>query len=505
MKKIVYLLMSVAFMLNMTRCKEDKEMISFDSLFKNVSIDSEIIPQANCLQNGTTVIIPKIDLLEFTMAQKVIFTDTEKKVFFHDVYFGTSEDNMELQGNSIVELPKPFEKYFYKIICGIEYNGERYYSDEYQTEGCFYYVPNNSEIILTSDNGEDEIATKLNWRCVYYGYDNRGMIDKSQVFEVPLDGFTGSLSITTDYDTTYNEKPLEVSLASDEIFVKAGNDYPSSKIIYYPGTETIHYLDAIVYKFTLKIEKNIDGKMVFIENSCSDIFMNKSNCVKDREFNIYRYAKIGNQYWTIDDFRLRKDSNGRDFGYYNVNGVDVWQYPMEIYRDYDEFNGIIPDGFHVPSDEDWNELEACYGVEAQLISEYFNIDGEYDSDGYYHFSEDLERITDPDQDMSSLFSGNDTGIAYYLGSSWGWNNFGGKKITRAGQLGLFPGGVASWWSSNNTADRVGDGNLAVYATSSEKETINHVVRILASGYNGILRAAIQYNANSSIRLVKDKE
>lgn len=499
MKRIFYFTVLSTFMLGLTGCDKDDVEVSFESLIetstkswsKKASYENGII-----LEYGENV-----DMLKFhhlRSSKEVTFEDDKKLV--HEVYLGKSQDNMELQSDAVVNLDKPFEKYYYRIVSRIEYNGKTYY-DENSTEGYFYYIPKNSEIILTSDNGEDDIAAKINWKCVYYGYDDRGKIDKSKAFDIPLDGFVGSLSISTDYDTTYNEKPLEVSLDSDEIYVKAGKDYPSSKAVYYPGTETIRYLDAIKYNFTLKLEKDLDGEIVNIENSCTDIFMDKSNCVQDMDHNMYRYTKIGNQYWTIDDFRLKEHA---PYGGYKLtlylshvsNGIECCYYMLGNIEQAKEERGfdIIPQGFHIPSDDEWNELEDFYGDNSHPeIENYFEFS--------YEPNEFINSLSDSSQDMKEMFCGSDTGVAFYLGSSWGWDNYGDKKVERAGQLGLLPSG----FYLEPKEEFFGFGVISVYGSSSKGiPSYNHCVRVLANGYNGILHAMMDTGMLVSLRLVKDE-
>lgn len=95
-----------------------------------------------------------------------------------------------------------------------------------------------------------------------------------------------------------------------------------------------------------------------------------SQTVTDIDGNVYNTIKIGNQTWMAENLRVTHSPDGRDIFYYDYNDDDS---DVEIYGRLYEWvramhtlqeegsQGICPDGWHIPSDSEWNELANVLG------------------------------------------------------------------------------------------------------------------------------------------------
>jgi len=109
--------------------------------------------------------------------------------------------------------------------------------------------------------------------------------------------------------------------------------------------------------------------------------------VTDFEGNVYGTVKIGSQEWTRENLKSAKYADGSNIpGAYPAGGEEA-NVPIygRVYNWYavmygaasstsnpSMVQGVCPDGFHVPSDAEWKELEMFLGMSQ----------GEADSEGY---------------------------------------------------------------------------------------------------------------------------
>lgn len=54
---------------------------------------------------------------------------------------------------------------------------------------------------------------------------------------------------------------------------------------------------------------NLDGELVPVPATAEGIFLNADGYVADSQYNVYRYAKIGNRTWMLDDLRFNIESD----------------------------------------------------------------------------------------------------------------------------------------------------------------------------------------------------
>ncbi len=478
--------------MNFAGCKGDEET-TFDTLFdeaRNVKFTTESLDQVVC--KDSTYNLAGLSRIA------VWNGGAEGAELYYDISVGQNKDEMEhylFANSSQQEIAlEPFTRYYYKVHLGIIYNETIYYTDEYDSEGEIYSMP-NTVMELEQDNGENELASIVKWNCSYYWGDK-----PTTLHPMTLDGCQANIEIASLEDPSFKPTSITTPATDGQCYVKAEGTYPAYEYVYWPGTETIYYLDANKYSFMVTIDKAVGEKTVSLKDTCVNIFMDKSTCVRDMDFNIYRYKKIGNQYWTIDDFRLERHRYwhyGNQVSYYkfDYNGLLIVKYDTRGTRehhaedDWDENRcpDFLPKGFHIPTDEEWNELEACFGVKSQPIDEYIHIDNNI-----------IKKIINEKNDCSDMFIGNATDIAYHLRSLNGWVDWKGQKIAQNGEMNLYPMG------NGVSEDEIfGMGCVSIYMTNTETGVYgNSACRLCSNGYNGIIRCDA---SSASLRLVKDKE
>lgn len=212
----------------------------------------------------------------------------------------------------------------------------------------------------------------------------------------------------------------------------------------------------------------------------------ETGTVKDFENNVYKTVKIGNQWWMAENLKSTLYQDG-SFIVYAQSDTMVWnndtvgaycQYgnnasaPGLLYNWYAVNNtaGLAPKGWHIPTDEEWKELELYLGMsstEAEKVSwRGASISGKLKIEapkGWTTYDE--------------VWSENESGFTALAG---GCRLFNGVF----GQPGLFATGF--WWTSSETPDQEGWYRYMDYKN------------------NGVFRSHTYKNYGYSVRCVKDK-
>jgi uncharacterized protein (TIGR02145 family) len=100
--------------------------------------------------------------------------------------------------------------------------------------------------------------------------------------------------------------------------------------------------------------------------------------ISDYEGNIYKTVKIGNQWWMAENLKSKKFRNGNYIR--AAQDENQWKLPLPGYCKYDDkesgtgllynyyaiqdTSNLAPIGWHIPTDEDWKELEKYLGMNA---------------------------------------------------------------------------------------------------------------------------------------------
>ncbi|MGD8307109.1 MAG: fibrobacter succinogenes major paralogous domain-containing protein [Ignavibacteria bacterium] len=124
----------------------------------------------------------------------------------------------------------------------------------------------------------------------------------------------------------------------------------------------------------------------FVANSYSQDYNKETATVTDIDGNVYKAVKIGNQIWMAENLKVTHYRNGDiipnivdnkiwsdvstgAYCYYNNDTayVDTYGLLYNWYAVTDSAN-IAPEGWHVPNDEEWKELEMFLGISKDEVN-----------------------------------------------------------------------------------------------------------------------------------------
>lgn len=176
----------------------------------------------------------------------------------------------------------------------------------------------------------------------------------------------GDLSNIDDYADLWIDEKIIIDNANK--ITKSEFNYPNGKVYnldspvsvltlsdFYP---MIHLGDSSINSFSY-VDKYFVRKYTPTEP--------KTGTVVDVDGNVYSTVTIGNQTWLQQNLKVTKDPNGQAITRYCYNDDPA---NCEIYGGLYDWNtvmngsttegaqGICPDGYHVPTDAEWHELES---------------------------------------------------------------------------------------------------------------------------------------------------
>ncbi|MEI6062322.1 MAG: fibrobacter succinogenes major paralogous domain-containing protein [Bacteroidota bacterium] len=120
--------------------------------------------------------------------------------------------------------------------------------------------------------------------------------------------------------------------------------------------------------------------LVIFSNSCkkdTDVSSLETGTLTDIDGNIYKTVKIGGTWWMAENLKVKRYSSGDSIKYINSTAPDSawsklvtgaycyfdWKYGY-LYNFFTiaDSRGIAPAGWHIPTDQEWQEMELFLGM-----------------------------------------------------------------------------------------------------------------------------------------------
>ncbi len=227
-------------------------------------------------------------------------------------------------------------------------------------------------ICLCCNSDDDENASTVNVPAVAIGFPE----------DITTSSFMIEVTVESDGDGTVTERGLCYSSTvpyptiDDETVSEGTGTGPFDVTVSGLSANTLYYIRGYATNEKGTAYSNNTGTVVTSFGSVTDF-----------EGNVYGTVKIGSQEWMRENLKSTKYADGNNIpGAYPAGGdeANVPQYGR-LYNWYAAMHGaessasnpsmvqgVCPDGFHVPSDAEWKELEIYLGMSQ----------GESDSEGY---------------------------------------------------------------------------------------------------------------------------
>lgn len=227
-----------------------------------------------------------------------------------------------------------------------------------------------------------------------------------------------------------------------------------------------HYFIAAIAFLILIITTN-DSCKKEEANSSSGIYEEISDT---RDGKVYKTIQVGDQTWFAENLNYQiPDSSIR-------NKEEGWCYDnapancTKYGRLYEWHQAMVacPPGWHLPSDQEWMELEISIGMTPYLADDY----GE-----------------------RQLL------IGQYLKSRSGWNEGGWGNGNDTIGFAALPGGLHSYWLGEEIFQGLGE--YGIWWTSTDETTPESYVREITHYYSYIFRRRHNKNQAYSVRCVRD--
>jgi uncharacterized protein (TIGR02145 family) len=182
----------------------------------------------------------------------------------------------------------------------------------------------------------------------------------------------------------------------------------------------------------------------------TDPVVPETDSIIDIDGNIYKTVKIGNQWWMAENLKVKRYSNGDSIAFVANNNPDsVWAnlnagaycYFKEkfgvLYNFYtiSDPRGIAPSGWHVPTDEEWKEMEMQLGM-SQEDANKINWRGTVEGNKLKKFGGETTEWLDS-YDKYAIYGTNESGFAAIGSACRMFNGLWGDQTHNA-----------FWWSSS---------------------------------------------------------
>jgi hypothetical protein len=413
-----------------------------------------------------------------TLEDGMVFTDIEKyrdanfisigekDYSKYDIYMGTSPDSCQ---EKIVDDIKPFTKYYWYVVAHEPNKYDNTAQSEIRT---FYYV--TTPKITKVYNPEGDWATILKWEHNDYLKE-------------------ATITLTPDKDCQYDKTPIVVNAAQDSCYISAGGEFNTDNqkyAVYHQWWDDskAQYYEPVVYSFNVKFRGEIDGHSYSVtSDTVKYIFLDRAKYAADKQFNVYRMGRIGTHTWLLEDLRGIPTVDGKLADGFLLSYMPLAFSPLgykaRVYSFYyHDDNTIIPDGFHLATDDDWQDLEYSYGLQKTDCSNYtqwiggndvYSCTPPHNSSYYYKWKQD-----------TNTYVGAKYNILYNLISKNEWVSTDSIPTTIYGIGGFNARPYGTYVSMDNSI--IYQSTSVAFITSTTIAD-NMVIRVLWSGSNGIAR------------------
>ncbi len=258
------------------------------------------------------------------------------------------------------------------------------------SDASIYYTTDGSEpaesAMLYSVPVSIDTTTTLKARAYKTGYTPSGVTSGTYTIQVntsPTASFTVDHR-SADMETTFT---FDASGCSDDqddtaaLQVRWDWENDGSFDTNYSTTKSATHQFSSEDNYTVLLEVMDSGGLT--DTTSKQVTVSASmdtSTVIDIEGNVYKTVKIGDQWWMAENLKVTHYQNGDEIpnltedtdwandstgGYcaYENNETLVGDYGyLYNYRIIDDVRGIAPEGWRIPTDEDWKELEQTLGM-----------------------------------------------------------------------------------------------------------------------------------------------
>ena len=218
------------------------------------------------------------------------------------------------------------------------------------------------------------------------------------------------------------------------------------------------YLNSFVLTIALFVSLLFSG----CQEEETPVRVIETSTVTDVDGNVYKTVKIGNQWWMAENLAATRFNDGSSLDFYDLNDAnELWASALDpsytvindsIFGYLYNFNAvenvknIAPEGWHVPTDEDWKILEREIGMS---MSES-NALG-------WRGSHEANKL------VARYSQGWPSGAALFGTDEFGFNAKSGSCRLFNGEIN-YQGNTAFWWTAST------DGNEGWYRYIDANQT-----------------------------------